>query len=62
MDGLDKDASRATEPIKTNVLVCHGADDPYVPNDEILGFQKEIERIKSRLANDLLCRCRSFLH
>lgn len=45
--GLGKDASRATEPIKTNVLVCHGADDPYVPNDEILGFQKEMRESKA---------------
>jgi dienelactone hydrolase len=45
--GLGKDASRAIEPIKTNVLVCHGADDPYVPNDEILGFQKEMRESKA---------------
>lgn len=45
--GLGKDASRATEPIKTNVLVCHGADDPYVPNEEILGFQKEMRESKA---------------
>lgn len=45
--GLGKDASRATEPMKTNVLVCHGADDPYVPNDEILGFQKEMRESKA---------------
>jgi dienelactone hydrolase len=45
--GLGKDASRTTEPIETKVLVCHGADDQYVPSDEILGFQKEMRESKA---------------
>ena len=45
--GLGKDASRTTDPIETKVLVCHGADDPYVPNDEILSFQKEMRDSKA---------------
>ena len=45
--GLGKDASRTTEPIETKVLVCHGADDPYVTSDEILGFQKEMRDSKA---------------
>ncbi len=40
--GLGRDASRKTEPIKTKVLVCHGADDPYVPTDDITAFQNEM--------------------
>lgn len=28
--------------VKAKVLVCHGADDPFVPEDEVRGFQKEM--------------------
>ena len=28
--------------VKTHVLVCHGADDPYVPEEEVAAFQKEM--------------------
>lgn len=28
--------------VKARILVCHGADDPYVPEDEVLGFWKEM--------------------
>lgn len=45
--GLGKDASRTTEPISTKILVCHGADDPYEPTDEILNFQKEMRDSKA---------------
>ncbi len=45
--GLDKDKTRITNPIVPKVLVCHGADDPYVSPDEILGFQKEMRDAKS---------------
>ncbi|PZR20968.1 MAG: dienelactone hydrolase [Flavobacterium psychrophilum] len=41
--GLGKDASRPNEPIKTKVLVLHGADDPYVPQKDIDAFQKEMK-------------------
>ncbi len=40
--GLGKDASRATNPIKTKILVCHGADEIYVPKEEVDAFQKEM--------------------
>ncbi|HEX8270472.1 MAG TPA: dienelactone hydrolase family protein [Flavobacterium sp.] len=40
--GLGKDASRANVPIKTKVLVLHGADDPYVPATDITSFQQEM--------------------
>lgn len=41
--GLGKDASRPNEPLKTKVLVLHGADDPYVPQKDIDAFQKEMK-------------------
>ncbi|MFD2600577.1 dienelactone hydrolase family protein [Flavobacterium suzhouense] len=41
--GLGKDASRPNEPVKTKVLVLHGADDPYVPQKDIDAFQKEMK-------------------
>lgn len=45
--GLGKDALRPTEPITTKILVCHGADDPYEPTEEILSFQKEMRDSKA---------------
>ena len=41
--GLGKDASRLNGAIKTKVLVLHGADDPYVPQEDIEAFQKEMK-------------------
>lgn len=40
--GLGKDASRANGKINPKVLVLHGADDPYVPKEEVDGFQNEM--------------------
>ncbi len=45
--GLGKDAARTADPIATKVLVCHGADDPYVSKEEIDGFQKEMRDSKA---------------
>ena len=45
--GLGKDASRPNEPVKTKVLVLHGADDPYVPQKDIDSFQKEMKDVKA---------------
>lgn len=45
--GLGKDAKRPNESIKAKVLVCHGADDPYVPQDEVTNFQKEMREAKA---------------
>jgi dienelactone hydrolase len=45
--GLGKDAARTAEPITTKVLVCHGADDPYVPAAEITAFQQEMRDSKA---------------
>lgn len=45
--GLGKEATRATTPIQAKVLVCHGADDPFVPKDEIAAFQQEMRDAKA---------------
>ncbi|MWB96240.1 dienelactone hydrolase family protein [Flavobacterium sp. GA093] len=45
--GLGFDASRPVEPITTKVLVCHGADDPFVSKDEITAFQQEMRDTKA---------------
>ncbi len=45
--GLGKDSSRASEQIKPKVLVCHGADDPYEPQAEVLAFQREMRASKA---------------
>ena len=45
--GLGKDGVRANAPIAAKVLVCHGAIDPMVPQDEILQFQREMNEAKA---------------
>lgn len=45
--GLGKDAARPAENITTKVLVCHGADDPFVSKDEITAFQQEMRDTKA---------------
>jgi dienelactone hydrolase len=45
--GLGKDAARTTGRINTEVLVLHGADDPYVPQKDIEAFQKEMRDAKA---------------
>ncbi|HKO76683.1 MAG TPA: dienelactone hydrolase family protein [Flavobacterium sp.] len=45
--GLGKDNLRPTEPITTKVLVCHGADDPFVSSEEVSSFQKEMKDSKA---------------
>ncbi|MFB9076529.1 dienelactone hydrolase family protein [Flavobacterium procerum] len=45
--GLGKDASRAAEPFTAKVLICHGADDPFVPKEEITAFQQEMRDTKA---------------
>ncbi|MCP2028979.1 dienelactone hydrolase [Flavobacterium sp. HSC-32F16] len=45
--GLGKDAARKTEPISAKVLICHGADDPFVSKDEITSFQQEMRDSKA---------------
>lgn len=45
--GLGKDASRTPNTFSAKILVCHGADDPYVPQEEVLSFQKEMRDAKA---------------
>lgn len=45
--GLGKDAARPSETITAKVLVCHGADDPFVSKEEIAAFQQEMRDTKA---------------
>lgn len=45
--GLGKAEDRKTEIIKPKVLVLHGADDPFVPEKEVLQFQEEMKTAKA---------------
>ncbi|HAH55161.1 MAG TPA: dienelactone hydrolase [Flavobacterium sp.] len=45
--GLGRDAKRTIEAINAKVLVCHGADDPYVSGAEISAFQQEMRDTKA---------------
>lgn len=40
--GLDTPAPEDAKNIKGKVLVLHGGDDPFVPNEHIVAFQKEM--------------------
>jgi dienelactone hydrolase len=40
--GLGKDVTRPIDKITPKVLVLHGADDPYVPKEEVDNFQEEM--------------------
>jgi dienelactone hydrolase len=41
--GLGKDITRANVGINPKILVLHGADDPYVPKEEVDNFQNEMK-------------------
>ena len=41
--GLDSPSPEDGKQIKAEILVCHGADDPFVPADDIKAFKKELE-------------------
>ncbi len=45
--GLDVPAGYAAVPISTKVLVCHGADDPFVPAKDVAAFQDEMRQAKA---------------
>jgi dienelactone hydrolase len=45
--GLGKDAARPVTPITAKVLVCHGADDPFVSKEEVAAFQQEMRDSKA---------------
>ncbi|RZJ65956.1 MAG: dienelactone hydrolase family protein [Flavobacterium sp.] len=40
--GLGKDKSRQNDAISTKVLICHGADDPFVPKEDVIACQQEM--------------------
>ena len=40
--GLGSPTPADAKRIKAKVLVCHGADDPYVPDAEVAAFKKEM--------------------
>lgn len=44
--GLGSPKPEDARSIRCKVLALHGADDPFVPNDEVLGFQKELRDAK----------------
>ncbi len=44
--GLNTPTPADAKNIKAKVLACHGADDPFVPNTEVLAFQKEMRDAK----------------
>lgn len=45
--GLKTPAPAREGEIKAKVLVCHGADDPSVSNEDLLGFMKEMREAKA---------------
>ena len=36
-----------SDTIKAKILVCHGADDPYVPQEQVNAFQNEMRKAKA---------------
>lgn len=42
--GLDTPNPEATAGVKARVLVLHGADDPFVPAQQVAAFQEEMRR------------------
>jgi dienelactone hydrolase len=42
--GLGRDTTKAIESIKPKILVCHGADDFFVPQTEVNAFQNEMKK------------------
>lgn len=45
--GLDVPAGFVPGPIGAKVLVCHGADDPFVPAKDVAAFQDEMRQSKA---------------
>lgn len=42
--GLDAPVEALPAPIRARILVCHGADDPFVPPADVAAFQAEMRR------------------
>ncbi len=45
--GLDVPAAFSATATSAKVLVCHGADDPWVPAKEVVAFQDEMRKAKA---------------
>jgi len=45
--GLARDTTRPVMPIQPKVLVCHGANDVYVPDAQVKAFQNEMRQGKA---------------
>lgn len=45
--GLDVPAGFVPGPIAAKLLVCHGADDPFVPAKDVAAFQEEMRTAKA---------------
>lgn len=45
--GLSKDPTRPDNPVRSKVLVLHGADDPFESEESIRSFQKEMRKGKA---------------
>lgn len=45
--GLVTDMPAPEGKVKARILVCHGADDPFVPPEEVDGFRKEMQTAKT---------------
>lgn len=43
---LDNPKPEDAKNIKCKVLVCHGADDPFIPQEDITAFQNEMKNAK----------------
>jgi dienelactone hydrolase len=48
--GLKNPGVSVASPIKTKILICHGADDQFESKEEIDGFQKEMSDAKADLS------------
>jgi len=46
--GLKFEDAPAEGTVKARVLVCHGADDPYVPPEQVVKFWQEMAAAKAR--------------
>lgn len=45
--GLSRDTARTIQPVNAKVLVCHGANDVYVPEKDVKAFQNEMRQAKA---------------
>ncbi|GMU93098.1 MAG: hypothetical protein AMXMBFR4_21560 [Candidatus Hydrogenedentota bacterium] len=47
---LNSPAPAVAGNIKARVLICHGADDPFVPDEEVAAFKREMDEAKADYA------------